>query len=252
VLGLVSVKIIPDNGLVKNKHLPFHLSILGLYLRFMSLLSTAIEYLKGVGPAKADLLKSELGIFRFADLLKLYPYRYVDRSQFHKIAELNSSLSEIQIVGKITALNEVAGKGKSKRLSAVFKDETGSVELIWFTGAAWMIKSLKLQTPYVLYGKPSFFNGTFSFAHPELETTEDFKKSPTKGLQPLYPSSEKLNRKGLNNKTLARLTRSLIPQLKGHLPDFFPPHFLERYALMSREEALLLIAWRKQRLHEID
>lgn len=240
-LRFASVRIIPDKDSVKNKGKPFYLSKLGLYLSLMSLLSTAIEYLKGVGPAKADLLKSELGIFRFSDLLKLYPYRYVDRSEFHKISDLNSALSEIQIVGKITALNEVAGKGKSKRLTAVFQDDTGSVELIWFTGAAWMLKSLKPHTPYVLYGKPSFFNGSFSFAHPELELTEDFKKSPTKGLQPLYPSSEKLNRKGLNNKTLARLTRSLIPQLKGHLPDFFPPHFLQRYALMSREEALLLI-----------
>jgi ATP-dependent DNA helicase RecG len=207
----------------------------------MSLLSTAIEYLKGVGPAKADLLKAELGIFRFSDLLKLYPYRYVDRSQFYKISELNSSLSEIQIVGKITGMQEVAGKGKSQRLTATFQDGTGSVELIWFTGAAWIKKSLKLNTAYVLYGKPNFFNGTFSFPHPELELVEDFKKSPTKGLQPLYPSSEKLNKKGLNNKTLARLTRSLIPQLQRQLPDFFPPHFTERYGLMPRENALLAI-----------
>jgi len=207
----------------------------------MSLLSTAIEYLKGVGPAKADLLKAELGIFRFADLLKLYPYRYVDRSQFHKISDLNSSLSEIQIVGKITALQEVAGKGRSSRLTATFKDATGSVELIWFTGSTWIKKSLKLNTAYVLYGKPNFFNGNFSFPHPELELVEEFKKSPTKGLQPLYPSSEKLNKKGLNNKTLARLTKNLVPQLQGQLPDFFPTHFTERYDLMPRENALLAI-----------
>lgn len=211
----------------------------------MSLLSTAIEYLKGVGPAKADLLKAELGIFRFADLLKLYPYRYVDRSQFYKISDLNSSLSEIQIVGKITSLQEVAGKGRSSRLTATFKDDTGSVELIWFTGATWIKKSLKLNTAYVLYGKPNFFNGNFSFPHPELELVEDFKKSPTKGLQPLYPSSEKLNKKGLNNKTLARLTKTLVPQLQGQLPDFFPAHFTERYDLMPRENALLAIHYPK-------
>jgi len=112
----------------------------------MSLLSTAIEYLKGVGPAKADLLKSELAIFRFSDLLKLYPYRYVDRSQFYKISDLNSALTEIQVVGKITAFQEVSSKGRSQRLTATFQDGTGSVELIWFTGSAWIKKSLKTNT----------------------------------------------------------------------------------------------------------
>lgn len=207
----------------------------------MSILSTAIEYLKGVGPAKADLLKKELKIFRYADLVQLYPYRYVDRSRFYRINEIGGTSTEVQVKGKITHLETVAGKGRSKRLRAIFKDDTGEVELVWFKGAQWIQKSLKLQQPYVLYGKPNFFNGSLSFPHPELELEADFKQSPLRGLQPLYPSTEKLNQKGLNNRGFAKLTRALLPQLKGQFPDFFPAHFRERYQLMPREEALFQI-----------
>lgn len=207
----------------------------------MSILSTAIEYLKGVGPAKADLLKKELKVYRYADLLQLYPYRYVDRSRFYRINEVGGSSAEVQIKGRITRLEILDGKGRSKRLRGVFEDETGSVELVWFTGAQWIQKSLKLHQEYILYGKPNFFNGSLSFPHPELELEADFKLSPLRGLQPLYPSTEKLNQKGLNNRGLAKFTRALLPQLKGQLPDFFPAHFRQRYQLMEREEALFQI-----------
>lgn len=207
----------------------------------MSILSTAIEYLKGVGPAKADLLKKELKIFRYADLLSLYPYRYVDRSRFYKISEVGGTSSEVQIKGQITNMELVQGKGRNKRLRALFSDGENEVELVWFKGAQWIQKSLKLNQDYVLYGKPNFFNGGLSFPHPDLELETDFKRSPVQGLQPLYPSTEKLNQKGLNNRGLAKLTKALIPQMKGQLPDFFPDHFRQRYQLMSREEALFEI-----------
>ncbi len=207
----------------------------------MSILSTAIEYLKGVGPAKADLLKKELGIYRFADLLQLYPYRYVDRSRFYQIKEIAGLSTEVQLKGQIIRMDLEQGKSRAKRLRAVFEDESGSVDLIWFKGAQWISKSLKLNQTYVLYGKPSLYNGTLNFAHPELELEVDYQKSPQQGLQPLYPSTEKLNQRGLNNKGLAKFTRVLLPQLKAQLPDFFPPHFLERYSLMGREEALMQI-----------
>lgn len=201
-------------------------------------LSTAIEYLKGVGPAKADLLKKELGIFRFADLLSLYPYRYVDRSRFYKVAELASSEAEVQLVGKIHSFRSVPGKGRQKRWTALFEDQTGQVELVWFKGGQWIKESLKADHPYVLYGKPNRYQGTLSFAHPELESLEDFKRSPLQGLQPLYPSTEKLGQKGLGNKSLAKLTRRLIPILKGQIPEFYPRDFCNRHRLMPREEAL--------------
>lgn len=212
-----------------------------LYICDMSILSTAIEYLKGVGPAKADLLKKELGIFRYADLLQLYPYRYVDRSRFYKISEVGGSPVEVQLKGRISHMETLAGKGRSKRLRAIFQDDTGEVELVWFKGAQWIQKSLKLNQEYVLYGKPNFFNGSLSFPHPELELEVDFQRSPIQGLQPFYPSTEKLNQKGLNNRGIAKLTKVLLPQVKGLLPDFFPEHFRNRYQLMSREQAIFQI-----------
>ncbi len=207
----------------------------------MSALSTAIEYLKGVGPAKADLLKKELGIFRYADLLQFYPYRYVDRSRFYRIDEIAGQSTEVQIIGQITHLSEEQGKGRTKRLKATFSDGKSQVELVWFKGAKWIAKSLKLNQDYVLYGKPSQYLGAWSFAHPELELLSEFKKSPLKGLQPLYPSTEKLNQKGLHNKGFAKLTRALLPQLQGLLPDFFPDYFRVRFGLMLREEALMKV-----------
>ncbi len=212
-----------------------------LYLLFMSVLSTSIEYLKGVGPAKADLLRKELAIYRYADLLKFYPYRYVDRSRFYKISEIAGQSAEVQVIGQISNISEEQGKGRTKRLKALFTDGENEVELVWFKGAKWIAKSLKLQQDYVLYGKPNQFQGAWSFAHPELELLSDFKQSPIKGLQPLYPSTEKLNQKGLHNKGFAKLTRILLPQLKGQLPEFFPDYFRQRFGLMLREEALFKV-----------
>lgn len=207
----------------------------------MSALSTSIEYLKGVGPAKAELLKKELGIFRYADLLQFYPYRYVDRSQFYKIKDIAGSSTEVQIIGQITQLSEEQSKGRMKRLKGVFSDGEQQVELVWFKGAKWIAKSLKLHQDYVLYGKPSQYQGGWSFPHPELELLQDYKNSPLKGLQPLYPSTEKLNQKGLHNRGLAKLTRILLPQLKGTLTEFFPDYFRQRFGLMEREEALFKV-----------
>ncbi|HCQ14913.1 MAG TPA: ATP-dependent DNA helicase RecG, partial [Cryomorphaceae bacterium] len=178
-------------------------------------LDTSIEYLKGVGPAKAELLKKEAQIFSFGDLLHLFPFRYVDRSQFYTIAEIRDADTEVQIVGRITQLEEVAGKGRHKRLVATFTDKTGSVELVWFQGARWIKTALKVNEPYVLFGKPNWYLNKFSFPHPELELLEDFKASPLKGLQPVYPSTEKLNAKGLNSRGISKLLKNLIPQLKG-------------------------------------
>ncbi|MDR9374309.1 MAG: ATP-dependent DNA helicase RecG [Schleiferiaceae bacterium] len=203
----------------------------------MNDLHTAIEYLKGVGPNKANVLKEELKIFRFADLLQLFPYRYVDRSRFYQIQELGQAEAEVQLLGQITRLEEVSARGGKKMLKGSFADDTGQVELIWFKGLRYLKDTLKLKQPYVLYGKPQPYKGNLNFAHPELELHADFKKSPVQGLQPLYPSSEKLQQKGLNNRGIARLTRELIPQVKGKIPEFFPADFLERYQLMLREQA---------------
>lgn len=199
-------------------------------------LLTAIEYLKGVGSAKADTLKRELSIYRYKDLLQLYPYRYVDRSKFYKIADISSTATEIQIIGKILRFEEV-GNTKSKRLVGYFGDDTGSIELVWFKGGTFIKKALKLDIPYVLFGKPNFFNNSFSFPHPELELLTDFKANPIIGLQPMYPSGEKLTRYGLNAKGIAKLMRVLIPEIQAHLPEIYPIEFLKEQGFPSRQGA---------------
>lgn len=202
----------------------------------MQILQTPIEYLKGVGPAKADLLKKELRIFTYRDLLNLFPFRYVDRSRFYKVNEISSTETEVQVIGKITRIEEV-GAARAKRLTAQFADETGSVELVWFKGIKWLKNSLKVNQPYVLFAKPSMFNNRYNFAHPDLELLEEFKASPLQGLQPVYPSTEKLNGRNINTRTLAKLTQTLIPQLKGALPEIYPPDFLKENGLANREAA---------------
>lgn len=201
------------------------------------LLKTPIEFLKGVGPAKADLLKTEMGIFTFGDLLTLYPFRYIDRSKFYTVREIQSASAEVQIRGKITSIEEV-GQPRKKRLVAQFEDSTGRVELVWFKGAQWIRKSLQIGTEYVLFGKPNYFKGKYSFPHPELERVEEFKKSPIQGLQPVYPSTEKLTNKSLNARGIAKLTKVLLPLLKGVIRENLPKRILEHYKWPSKEKAL--------------
>jgi ATP-dependent DNA helicase RecG len=208
-------------------------------------LATAIEYLKGVGPAKADTLKRELRIYRYWDLLHLFPFRYVDRSRFYKISEITNASTEIQLVGKILRFEEVAGKGRNKRLVAFFSDGTDSCELVWFQGGQFIKKSLKTNVPYVLFGKPNFFKGSFSFPHPELELLSDFKANPIIGLQPIYPSSEKLGRKSLDTKGLSKLQRQLIPQVSEELQEIYSDNFLAEQQLITRKEAYIAIHFPK-------
>ncbi|MEQ9262255.1 MAG: ATP-dependent DNA helicase RecG [Owenweeksia sp.] len=200
-------------------------------------LDTPIEYLKGVGPAKAEILQKEVQIFTFGDLLHLFPFRYVDRSRFYTIAEIRNADTEVQIVGKIIHMEEAKGKGPAKRLVATFADQTGSVELVWFRGARWIKPALKLNQPYVLFGKPNWFQNKFSFPHPELELLEDFKASPLKGLQPVYPSTEKLNSRGLNSRGISKLMKVLIPQLKGSIKEMLPGYLIQEYRLKKLEES---------------
>lgn len=208
------------------------------------LLKTPIEFLKGVGPAKADLLKTEMRIFTFGDLLTLYPFRYIDRSKFYTIREIQSASAEVQVRGKITSIEEV-GQPRKKRLVAQFEDSTGRVELVWFKGAQWIKKSLQIGTEYVLFGKPNYFKGKYSFPHPELEKVEDFKKSPIQGLQPVYPSTEKLTNKGLNARGIGKLTKVLLPQLKGVIRENLPTRILEHYKWPSKEQSLMAVHFPK-------
>ena len=157
----------------------------------MHILETPIDYLKGVGPARAALLRKELHIFTYGDLLQHYPFRYIDKSLVYNIKDLTTDLPFIQLKGKIIKFEE-KGHKKSKRLIAHFKDETGILELLWFKGIRWIKSGVKLHTEYIVFGKPSSYNGVFNIVHPELDMYEE-KQGLSASLQAVYHSTELLN-----------------------------------------------------------
>ena len=174
-----------------------------------SILSSPIEYLKGVGPLKADLLKKELGIFTFEDLLHHYPLRYIDRTKIDAIASINPYTEYIQVQGKITGI-EIIGERSSKRMIAWLEDETGVVELTWFQGIQWMKKILQEGNRYIVYGKAGFFNGRPQIMHPEIELFSAEVANGKSFLEPVYPTTEKLKAKGLNARQFTKLTAALM------------------------------------------
>lgn len=207
-------------------------------------LNTSISYLKGVGPGRADLLKTELGIRTFGDLVNFYPNRYIDRSQFMKINQLQQNTSEIQILGKITELRTVQ-QAKGSRLVATFTDETGRMELVWFRGVKWIKESIKLNTPYVIFGKTNFFKGLFSMPHPEMELLADYNKSLRTAMQPVYPSTEKLVNKSVTNRVMSKMIQSLFEELSGNFKETLSLPVIEKLRLISKNEALLNIHFPK-------
>lgn len=206
----------------------------------VELLNTPIEYLKGVGPVRGELLKKELGIFTFEDLLGYFPFRYVDRSKFYKITEINSDNAYIQIKGRIREMNTL-GQGRAKRLVAKFGDETGIIELVWFQGIKWIVDKIKPGFEYVVFGKPTLFNGKYNFAHPEIELVSDFETGLNASLQPVYYSGEKLKNRGLDSRGISKLTKTLLLQLEDKIPETLSGDILQRLKLISRREALINI-----------
>lgn len=207
-------------------------------------LHTPISYLKGVGPNRAELLKSELKIFTFEDLLQFFPNRYIDRTQFLKINQLQQNASEVQIIGKITHIFEVKQK-KGSRLVATFSDETGSMELVWFRGVKWIKTSLKADVTYVIFGKTTFFNRTFSMPHPEMELLVDYKKSLRTAMQPIYPSTEKLTNKGITNRVISKLMQVVFEEFGAYLEETLSEQITTRLNLIDRKEALFNIHFPK-------
>ncbi len=177
-------------------------------------LQTPIVYLKGVGPNRAETLASELGVSTYQDLLNLFPNRYIDKTQYYKIAQLQRSNADVQIIGKIVNIKTVEQK-KGTRLVARFIDETGEIELVWFRGQKWIRENLKLNIPYVIFGKCNWFNGTFSMPHPEMELLTDHEQGTKVYMQPVYPSTEKLNNKGVTNRVISKLMQQLFLEVNG-------------------------------------
>lgn len=205
-----------------------------------SYFETSIEYLKGVGPKRAELLKKELEIYTYKDLLHHYPFRYIDRSKFHQIKDLSSNNTLVQLVGEIKNISTV-GVGRKKRLVARFADESSSIDLVWFKGVKWLLSSLKTGRKYVVFGKASSFNGVLNMVHPEMEDYQEFRNSVVSGLQPVYPSTEKLNSNGLSSKNIEKLTRQLLKFSADRIQENLTTNLRQSNSLIGRKEALVKI-----------
>ncbi len=209
-----------------------------------NILQTPIDYLKGVGPNRADLLRKELGIHTYQDLINLFPNRYIDKSQYYKINQLQRNTSEVQILGKITHVKTVEQK-RGKRLVATFMDDTGQMELVWFRGHKWIRESLKINQPYVIFGRTNWYNGMFNMAHPEMELLADHEKSIRSAMQPVYPSTEKLSSKGITNRVVNKLMQQLFLDTKGQFYDTLSPTILSELKLISKAEAVFNVHFPK-------
>ncbi|MUP46345.1 ATP-dependent DNA helicase RecG [Gramella sp. BOM4] len=209
-----------------------------------NLLQTPIEYLKGVGPNRADLLKKELGIETYRDLINFFPNRYIDKTGFYKISQLQRNNSEVQIVGKIVHMKMVEQK-RGKRLVADFVDDTGRMELVWFRGQKWIRENLKLNTPYVIFGKTNWFNGVFSMPHPEMELVADYKRNLRTAMQPVYPSTEMLLKKGITNRVIMKLMQEVLQQTGLKFSESLNSELIQELKLISKSEALFNIHFPK-------
>ena len=205
------------------------------------ILKTPVEYLKGVGTQRADILKKDLRIFNYGDLLHHYPFRYIDRTHFYKVKELNSELPAVQILGRIVS-KETVGEKHSKRLVAQFKDDTGSIELVWFQSIRWIDKIIQPGSVFMIFGKPGLFNGRISITHPELEPYQP--NALNKGnltLQPIYSSTEKLKLFNLDSRGIQKIQANLIEQVVRQIEENLPDHVLETQRLMSLQRAIFNI-----------
>lgn len=201
---------------------------------------TPIEYLKGVGPQRAELLRKELGISTFGDFLRHYPFRYIDKSKFHRVAELNEDLPYVQLKGTISKVQLHGGK-RVTRMTAVFRDESGQMDLVWFQGIRWIRDVIKANTEYIVFGKPGFFNGRFNIIHPELEEAAKAEQFHGPSLTGVYSTTEKCKAKGLDTKTLQKLMKVLVSNLPSDVPETLTSDILQRYKLMSLRDALVNI-----------
>ncbi|WP_162416908.1 ATP-dependent DNA helicase RecG [Cyclobacterium roseum] len=197
---------------------------------------TKIEYLKGVGPQRAQLLNKELEVFTFGELLQHYPFRYEDRTRFYKIREIQSDLQQVQVIGKIASVQSI-GEGRKRRLVAQFADETGIMELTWFKGLNWVGKKLVAGVPMVAFGKPQRFGGRYSMVHPDLEPLSG-RQEEEPFFQPVYPTTEKLRQRYLDSKGISKIQKALLPLALPKIPETLPVPILNALKLVSKKEAI--------------
>ncbi|MBC5775924.1 ATP-dependent DNA helicase RecG [Pontibacter sp. KCTC 32443] len=198
---------------------------------------TKIEYLKGIGPQRAELLQKELNMYTYGDLIQHYPFRYLDRTQFYRIVELDESMPYVQVRGRVRG-KQLLGEGRKQRLAATLVDEAGDeLELVWFKGVKWMEKSLKNHTDYIVFGKPTEFNGKYSMAHPELEELSEAKQT-TAFLQPVYHTTEKLKAHRIDSKVISKYIESLLKLAAPNIQETLSPDLIDHYRLIDKRTAL--------------
>lgn len=216
-----------------------------------SILDTSIEYLKGVGTVKADMLKKELGIHTFGDLLTTFPYRYVDKTKFHKINELREESGEVQLKGILRKI-EILGEGSKRRLVGRFRDETGVIELVWFQGIYWLERHLKVGASYVVFGRVNSFNNFLNIPHPEIEEVNEENQQAELTFAPVYSSTDKLNSKGLDAKGRRKLMEALFEKISvADIPENLPAYLLQKLKMPARYDALRWIHFPKNQ-QELD
>ncbi|MBK6962572.1 MAG: ATP-dependent DNA helicase RecG [Bacteroidales bacterium] len=204
------------------------------------ILETPVEYLKGIGPVRAEMLRKETEVSTFGELLHYYPFRYVDRSKFYTVSDIDSESAWLQLKGKITAMQTI-GAGRTSRLVMTFRDKTGETELVWFQGAKWIREKVTVGKEYVIFGKPNLFNGRYNFTHPDIEPAGDEMQVPNEPLQPYYSTSEKLKSRGFTPANFVRIMRTLIAQVQYSIPETLSQTLILAIKLMPRSEALVNI-----------
>jgi ATP-dependent DNA helicase RecG len=210
-----------------------------------NLLQTPIEYLKGVGPARGELLRKELRIYKYADLVNFYPNRYIDRTRYYKINELQNNVAEVQVIGKIIHIKTVEFGKSQKRLVATFTDETGQMDLNWFQGHKWIKESLKLNETCVIFGKCSLYGNQYSMSHPEIELLDEHQKSLRSAMQPVYPSTETLTNRGVTNRVVNKMMQQLFTETHTLFSETLPDYLIQELKLIAKKDALFNIHFPK-------
>ena len=200
-----------------------------------------ITYLKGVGPKKAEILRKELGIVVFDDLLNYFPFRYVDKSKIYKVTDVVSDNTYFQLVGHVTNMIKVGDK-RARYITATFTDESGSIGLVWFRGLQWVANRFKPSQKYIIFGKPSIFKNRFNFVHPEIEeyNSESFKVSGQR-LEGIYSSTEKLKNTGLGSRGISKLIKELLNQCSSKIEETLPDYIIAKFELLDRKKSMVNI-----------
>lgn len=211
----------------------------------INLLETPIEYLKGVGPNRGSLLRKELGIHKYGHLVNFFPNRYIDRTRYYKINELQNNVAEVQIIGKIINIKTVEFGRNQKRLVATFVDDTGQMDLNWFQGHKWIKESLKLNEICVIFGKCAQYGNQFSMAHPEIELLSEHEKSLRSAMQPVYPSTETLTNRGITNRVVNKMMQQLFLEAQSLFSETLPDYLINELKLIPKKTALFNIHFPK-------